>query len=498
MKIMFLYPNVLMCSRIPLSLGYLVSVAKKAEWDVCLFDTTFMKEGDELSDDDRRYETFQVKKADLSEYGADWEKVSIEQAFEASLDIEKPDLIAVSLTENMLPLSRKLLPHAKERDIPVVAGGILPTTVPEEIINYDWVDVVCVGEGEGALSDLLKNLSSNKPVDDIENLWVKDSTGVIHKNRLRALIQLDEMPYQDWGLFSDKHIWRPLGGKVYRTGNFLISKGCPNRCTFCVNNHLMNLYKDHGRYLRRFSVDRIIGEVKYFKEKYELNMIQFHDENFLLAPKKFITDLMDKYKKEIDLPFSIVTHANTVSDFSIKTIVDAGCINLSMSIESGSPEIRKTVFNRDFTNEKIIEAFKTAKKYGLRVSTSNIIGNPTEDRSQIFETIMLNRACEPDAANVNMLYPFKGTEIYDYCISNKLYDPEKVVGDGGVRMESVLDLPQITKEELNGLQRTFHFYLRFPEDRFCDIEIAEKFDDRGNEMFAKLSKEFSEKFSHLG
>ena len=54
----------------------------------------------------------------------------------------------------------------------------------------------------------------------------------------------------------------------------------------------------------------------------------------------------------------------------------------------------------------------------------------------------------------------------------------------------MLTMPTISKEEIRGLERVFSFYVKFPESRWNDIKVAEKFDDKGNAMFSKLREEF--------
>jgi anaerobic magnesium-protoporphyrin IX monomethyl ester cyclase len=501
MNILFVYPNVLMSSRIPLNLAILISIVKSLGHTPVLFDSTFMKESNEVSDDEKRYETFQVKPADLSIYGVDWEVTDIKEKFNKTLANVRPDLVFITLTENMFPLAQKIFgenERIQNRGFIVVAGGVLPTSVPEEIIDLSWVDIACIGEGENAVRELINHIDKGKSIQAIQNLWVKDVDGLVIKNSLRPLIDLDSVPYQDWELFDENHIWRPLGGKVYRTGNFMLSRGCPNACTFRINNHLIKLYKGLGKYHRELSPLRAVEEIKYFHDKYQLELIQFHDENFLLKRMSYLDEFVTLYKKRIGLPFSIVTHANTVNEEVIQKIVEAGCINIAMSIESGSSEIREKVFKRKISNGKIIAAFEIVKKTGIRVSTSNIIGNPFESREQIFETIMLNRQCNPDAANVNFLYPYKGTQIYDVCVDNDFFSPKTIVNSGGVRMDPVLDLPQISKEALKGLQRTFLFYVRFPENYFSTIRRAEQLTDSGDQVFNKLSAEYKEKFGAIG
>jgi hypothetical protein len=49
-------------------------------------------------------------------------------------------------------------------------------------------------------------------------------------------------------------------------------------------------------------------------------------------------------------------------------------------------------------------------------------------------------------------------------------------------------MPQITKEEINGLQRTFALYTKLPKKYYDDIKVAEKFDKEGDEKYKELSE----------
>ena len=52
--------------------------------------------------------------------------------------------------------------------------------------------------GEGAMEDLLQRMREKRSYNDIKNLWVKDSSGHIHKNLKRPIIKpLESLPNPD-------------------------------------------------------------------------------------------------------------------------------------------------------------------------------------------------------------------------------------------------------------------------------------------------------------
>ena len=89
----------------------------------------------------------------------------------------------------------------KRIDIPVIFGGIHPTSVPDIVIKEDFVDYVCAGEGEEAMVELCDALQQGKDTTSIRNVWTKRN-GRIIKNPLRPLISdLDSLPFPDKELY---------------------------------------------------------------------------------------------------------------------------------------------------------------------------------------------------------------------------------------------------------------------------------------------------------
>ena len=116
------------------------------------------------------------------------------------VDICKNDhLIGISLMTNDYLKTKDLTQKLKKHiNIPVLWGGIHPTVKPEDCLND--VDLVCVGEGEEALLELLNKLVSKQSISDIQNIWYKDKvTGRIYRNSVRPLEEnLDKYPDQDY------------------------------------------------------------------------------------------------------------------------------------------------------------------------------------------------------------------------------------------------------------------------------------------------------------
>ena len=97
------------------------------------------------------------------------------------------DLIGISFMTNYFDRAMQLTEEIKKKiNCPIVWGGIHPTVAPEESLKH--VDMVCVGEGEEALLELVQKIEDGKDYSDTMNFWFKKNGRVI-KNPPRHLNQ---------------------------------------------------------------------------------------------------------------------------------------------------------------------------------------------------------------------------------------------------------------------------------------------------------------------
>jgi radical SAM superfamily enzyme YgiQ (UPF0313 family) len=340
-----------------------------------------------------------------------------------------------------------------------------------------------VGEGEEMILELCDKLEKKENIANIKNLWVREGQ-TIHKNPLRNLINLDSLPCPDWSLFDKRHLLGVYRGKVLRRGHYLAMRGCPFSCSYCTNNYLRKLFSNCGNYVRYKSVDKTIEDLKKLKQEYNLDMIKFSDDLFIARSVEDLKYFRDRYKEEINLPFLISISPVLTTREKLEILKEAGCVHVSIGLESGNERIRKEIFNRHMTDEQIVNAFDIANSLGIRTSSFNMIGLPTETREDVFKTIELNRKAGAGTLNVYYLYPFQKTEIRRYCEEHNLLPTDTKnlsISDG-----EKFNLSQIPEEELKGLKKTFILYVRLPKENWPIIKICEKNNKLSNFLTKKL------------
>ncbi len=234
-----------------------------------------------------------------------------EELFVKLISKLSPKLVGFSVLSPYVAVARRLSKLIKNNSPStlVIWGGVHPTIYPENCIND--VDMLCIGEGEGAITDLVIHLRDKKPYQSIKNLWVKDRNQII-KNPMRPLIQdLDSLPFPSYEDDSYYFIHsRSVTKKdpVLSYSRFLVqtSRGCPYSCSYCVNSLLRPLFEGLGPYSRRRSVSNVVGEIKG-KLRIPGNMIHYveFDDDAFATEEPWLNEFSLQYKKEVGLPFSV-------------------------------------------------------------------------------------------------------------------------------------------------------------------------------------------------
>ena len=328
------------------------------------------------------------------------------------IGIEKPEIIGFSVLSFNYSEALQIAQFIKENfNIKIIFGGVHVILSPQEVIENEEVDIICTGEGEEVLKELLDKSLNCK---DVKGIWYKQD-GEIIKNENRRLIEdLDRLPFpdlKDFDLeryFVINHNHLPV----------MASRGCPFSCTYCSNHALRK--KLDGKYVRFRSINNVIGEIELRIKQFSkrgFKYLYFFDDTFILY-KNFVKEFCEKFKEKgfhKNIKWTANVRANLVTDEIIKTMKNAGCYDARMGVEAGSDYIRNTVYKRNMTKEQLVHAFSVIKKHDLQLRLDFIIGAPYETLSMMEESFALAKHSNGDRIFFSRLYPFPGTEIKEIC-----------------------------------------------------------------------------------
>lgn len=356
----------------------------------------------------------------------------------------KPRLVGFTVFETGFHWIKQICDFIKKIDpsILTIAGGYYPTLSPEDVLNHDSIDIICRGEGEYALLELINSLESNSDIKTIRNLWVKEK-GKIYQNEIRPLIEnLDDLPFWDREMFDyQSHL--NIIKKGGRNVKVMASRGCPYHCTYCSNQYFKKLYPNRKKYVRIRSSAHLIEELIYLKNNFDFDYVGFHDDNLTLFPD-WLEEFSEFYRKKINIPFYCAARIETCSEKNLDNLKKAGCFMVLIGLESGDETYRKEMMNRKMTNKQITDACTKIKNRRMLLWTFNMVGMPGETRRHLLKTVLLNWRIGPDFAMTSIFYPFKGTEMGDLCYREGLINFTKKEMICSYADDSILNHPNIS------------------------------------------------------
>lgn len=369
MNILFIIKKEIHSAQEPLGVLYLSAVLKRNGYNVYLSDSSPKKFGKIIREKSIRIVAISCMNTDYRDY---------------------------------LSLSQKVKQEFPE--ILIVWGGPTPTYNPG-IINESAIDIICRGEGEYAFLELVNKLEREENITDIKNLWIKQNS-TVYKNNVRPLVtDLDTLP------LPDRNLTKVFPQFKYSSIKFVMAgRGCPFNCSYCFNCAFKELYMGKGAIIRTRSVDNLIIELKDLKKNHGAKFFFFLDDIFPFK-EDWLNEFVEKYSKEIKIPFTIVTSAVFAKENFVRLMKEAGCVSMYMAIEIGNEELRRKILNKPITNQQILEAAKNIKKYGLGLSSCNMIGIPYAKFEDELKTLDLNLEAKVDTPYVLFCLPFLNTKL---------------------------------------------------------------------------------------
>ncbi|KWT82966.1 B12-binding domain-containing radical SAM protein [Candidatus Magnetominusculus xianensis] len=363
-------------------------------------------------------------------------------------------LVGISFMSNYLDRAMQLAAAVKSAlDVPLAVGGIHPTVMPEECLNF--ADIVCVGEGEEAVLELVNRIEQGMDYSDIKNLCVRKNGSVI-RNPLRPLTQnLDDLPHYDFSLDGhyvydnikksiepmtkdllkrsfplEPHLEGSFNDSYKRTISYktLTTRGCPHHCTFCAEKTLADMYTGQ-RYLRKRGFAHIMEELLWVKRELPfVESIFLFDDTFLVRSNEEIKEFSKIYKETIGLPFHIQASPSTVTEEKMQYLTDAGLVFVEMGIQSMST-MAKDLYKRNVSEESILKAAAIFHKYRHKIYPPCyhvILDNPWEKPEDVIETLSLVlKLPSPFWLKRASLVCFPGTDLYNKARRDEIIQTEE-------------------------------------------------------------------------
>ncbi len=306
-------------------------------------------------------------------------------------------------------------------DNPIIVVGSTQTTFnPQLFLNWgNIIDYVITGEGELSFPKLLDALKDNKDVSKVNGVaYMKD--GEMHKTEAEFIKNLDEVPFPAWDKVNMKFYTKPtfyaIRGMPVSSFFVITSRGCNFRCTFCVNKNL------YHRTVRARSAENVVEEIETLVKKYKVDAIYFYDDTFTLYKKNTLKICEEIKRRKLKFLWGCESRVDKIDEPLLKTMKDAGCVQIDFGVESGSQKVLDTI-KKDCTVDQIRKAYALCRKVGIRTLANLMINHPGETEKDVEKTIELAKEIKSNLYLINVASPYPGSEIYEQY--GKHVDPDE-------------------------------------------------------------------------
>ncbi|MCL1970680.1 MAG: B12-binding domain-containing radical SAM protein [Candidatus Bathyarchaeota archaeon] len=315
----------------------------------------------------------------------------------------KPDVVGISSMTPMVHSTLLAARGAKEvcPDAAVVLGGPHATFMDKELLAVESaVDVVVRGEGEVTFAELTQRIVNGVGLNSADGITYRHQDKIV-QNPTRGFIQnLDDLPFPAYRHFPLERY--RLFGKLFFP--VITSRGCPFQCNFCTTSRIL------GRQYRVRSPQNIGHELELLKREYDADSFTFYDDTLTLDKKRLYAICDEIKSRKLNIPWDCQTRADKVSEEMFAKMKSTNCQQVFFGIESGCQSVLNAV-NKRTSVEQNEAAIKMAKKSGLFVAISIIIGYPGETAEMRKETFDFLRRVEPDDVYLCIATPYPGTEL---------------------------------------------------------------------------------------
>ena len=325
----------------------------------------------------------------------------------------------------------------------LVVGGPHPSIdspkMAKRMLNdFEYIDAVCINEGEKTLYELVGKLNKGDFIEELEGLVLRSNNGYTYKKRKLFNNQdLDSLPFPSRNILqkysnryklalrrnfvqilSDKGLLKKYGKNPKFTVIFS-SRGCPFKCTFCCSLKVRRVR----------SAENVVKEIEFCLNEYNIHCFVFYDDLFTTSSpvevKRVITICNLILQNNLDVYWEVELRADIICNLgeSVLSLMNkAGCCTVNIGIEKATDAALEWI-NKGLNVTQIREAINILRKAGdFVINGTFLLGGEFEKKEDILNLIKFSKEIGLDYSAYYPLEIHPGTLVYSKAKDNGLID----------------------------------------------------------------------------
>ncbi len=372
----------------PIGIDYVAASAEKAGIDVEVIDLGLADQPEEVLKD--HFSTREPELVGLSFRNAD-------DCFWPSADWFVPGLKDTIKTIRAMTKA------------PIVIGGVGFSIFAKPIVEYTGADFGILGDGETAITALIRQLQAARKFEDVPGLiWQENNR--IHNNPPSWPNSISLGTARN---FIDNPGYFKRGGQC----GLETKRGCNRHCIYCADP------LSKGTMLRERNPSEVADEVESLLSQ-GIDVLHLCDSEFNVnrshayaiceeLNRRSLGDKVRWYAYLSPTPFD--------ADLA-KAMAQAGCVGIDFTGDSGSDSMLRT-YRQQHNKEDLATAVKLCRLNKIAVMIDLMLGGPGETPQTVRETIDYIKKIGPDCAGAALgirVYP--GTAM-EQIVAEELRDP---------------------------------------------------------------------------
>ena len=275
---------------------------------------------------------------------------------------------------------------------PIVLGGAGFSIFPDAVLRYLDADLGVRGDGETVFPELIRRIEAGEDPSSTPGVHVAGRTDAPEPSfseELSGMPQWDEL-LETVADPATPDLWVPVQSR----------RGCPNDCSYCSTAQIQ------GRRIRMRPAGEVADHVARLAAA-GYRRAYFVDNSFNI-PEPYALELCRALRwRGPGLEWRCIVYSQHLGEELAAAMADAGCVEVSLGFESGSPAVLREM-NKRFTPRDVREVSDRLASHGIRRIGFLLLGGPGETRETVEESLAFASSLHLDTLRITVgmrIYP---------------------------------------------------------------------------------------------